>query len=83
MKHFFFDLRADDQSLLYDYRGNHFSNVQSVMEFTRETVRMLQHSLSHDWTGWSVDVRDADGKSILSIPVAAQRVGDLSTVVQH
>jgi len=68
MKHFFFDLTTTDQ-LLYDYRGDKFSSPQSAIEFAQETARMLKHSLSDDWTGWSVEVRNAEGKKYFSLPV--------------
>jgi hypothetical protein len=75
MKHFFFDFTTTDQSL-YDYRGEKFASLQSAIEFAQETVRMLKHSLSDNWTGWSVEVRGAEGNKYLSLPVGA----DLASV---
>jgi hypothetical protein len=68
MKHFFFDLTTTDQSL-YDYRGAAFSSSQSAIEFAHEKACMLKHSLSRDWTGWSVEVRNAEGEKFFSMPV--------------
>jgi hypothetical protein len=68
MKHFFFDLTTTDQSL-YDYRGDAFSSSQSAVEFAQETVCMLKQSLSDDWNGWSLEVRNAEGKKFFSLPV--------------
>jgi hypothetical protein len=73
MKHFFFDLTTTNQSL-YDYRGDKFSSSQSAIEFAQETAHMLKHSLSDDWTGWSVEVRNAEGKKFLSLPVKTHLV---------
>lgn len=68
MKRFFFDYTTKDRSL-YDYRGDEFSNSQSAIEFAHETAQVLTQSLSGDWVGWSVEVRNADGEKFLSLPV--------------
>lgn len=73
MRHFFFDLTTSGQSL-YDYRGDEFASSQSAIEFAQETVRMLKHSLSGDWTGWSVEVRNAEGKKFFSLPITTDLV---------
>jgi hypothetical protein len=73
MKHFFFDLTTTDQSM-YDYRGDAFSSSQSAIEFAQEAATLLKHSLSNDWTGWSLEVRNAEGKKFFSMPVKTDLV---------
>jgi len=68
MTRFFFDYTTKDQSL-YDHRGDEFANFQSAIEFAQETAQVLTHSLSGDWAGWSIEVRDAQGKKFFSLPV--------------
>jgi hypothetical protein len=68
MKRFFFDYTTRDRSL-YDYRGDEFPSSQSAIEFAHETAQVLKHSLSGNWVGWSVEVRNADGKKFYSLPV--------------
>jgi hypothetical protein len=80
MKHFFFDLTTTDQSL-YDYQGDVFSNSLSAMEFAQETARMLKYSLSDDWTGWILEVRNAEGRKFFSLPVKADQADGLSPVL--
>jgi hypothetical protein len=70
MKRFFFDYRTNDKSL-YDYRGDEFASSQSAIEFAQATVQVLKHSLAGDWMGWSVEVRNAEGAKLLSLPVGA------------
>jgi hypothetical protein len=69
MSRFFFDYRTSDQAL-YDYGGQDFRSVQSAEEFAQMIVLDLSHSLTDDWNGWSVEVRDAEGRRLLSLPVA-------------
>ena len=69
---YFFDYRAQGQSLL-DYRGEVFSNFQSAIEFAEATAEFLTQSLANDWTGWSIEVRNASGDKLISLPVADRR----------
>lgn len=32
-------------------------------------AQVLTHSLSGDWVGWSIEVRNAEGKKFFSLPV--------------
>jgi hypothetical protein len=68
MTRFFFDYRTSDQAL-YDYGGQEFRSVQSAEEFAQMIVQDLSYSLTTDWNGWSVEVRDAEGRRFLSLPV--------------
>jgi hypothetical protein len=68
MIRFFFDYRTRDQTL-YDYGGHEFPSVQSAEEFAQMIVQDLSYSLTNDWNGWSVEVRNAEGNRFLSLPV--------------
>jgi hypothetical protein len=68
MRRFFFDYRTDDQSL-YDYCGHEFISSQSAIDFARATVQVLQHSLAGGWDGWSIEVRNAEGKKFIALPI--------------
>ena len=65
---FFIDYRAKDQSL-YDYQGDEFMSSKDAFDFARETARSLKNKLDGDWSGWSVEVRDAQGRKYVSFPV--------------
>lgn len=68
MVRFFFDYTSNDKSL-YDYRGEDFLSPQAAIEFAQTTAQVLTNSLSRDWVGWSIEVRNAEGKKFLSLPV--------------
>jgi hypothetical protein len=68
MTRFFFDYRTSDQAL-YDYGGQEFGSVRSAEEFAQMIVQDLSYSLTTDWNGWSVEVRNAEGRKLLSLPV--------------
>jgi hypothetical protein len=68
MMRFFFDYTSNDRSL-YDYRGEDFRTPEAAIDFAQTTAQVLTNSLSGDWVGWSIEVRNADGKKFLSLPV--------------
>lgn len=71
MKRFFFDYRTRGRSLL-DYRGHEFHNPQGAIEFAQEIAHGLQHSLSENWIGWTVEVRDSEGERYCSLSIEGQ-----------
>jgi CheY-like chemotaxis protein len=64
---FFFDYTARDQSLR-DYQGDEFLSAKDAFDFAEATARNLKNNLNGDWRGWSVEVRDAEGKVHFSLP---------------
>ena len=64
----FFDYTAKEQSLL-DYGGHEFRSPQAAIEFAEAIAHDLKHSLTENWHGWSVEVRNAMGMRLLSLPV--------------
>lgn len=72
MMRFFFDYTAKDQSLR-DYHGEEFLSTHDALDFAEATAHELKSNLNGDWVGWSVEVRDAEGKKYLVLPVMAVR----------
>ena len=68
MTRFFFDYTTKDRSL-YDYQGDVFLSSGDAYEFAQATVQSLKNSLAGDWIGWSVEVRNATGTKLFSLPV--------------
>jgi hypothetical protein len=68
MVRFFFDYTTRDQSLL-DYQGQEFRGPQGAIEFAETIAENLKHSLSGNWIGWSVKIRNAEGEKFSEIPV--------------
>jgi hypothetical protein len=66
MTRFFFDFTAGSQSL-YDYRGDDFLNSQAACEFAEVIAEDLKHSRDGKWAAWSVEVRNADGRTFSKI----------------
>ena len=73
MMRFFFDYSTKDQSLL-DYRGDEFRSAEGAMEFAQAIVQDLGNSLSREWTGWSIEVRDINGSKFCSLPIEASEI---------
>jgi hypothetical protein len=65
---FFFDCKTKDQPL-YDYQGTEFRTSQGAFEFAEVMVQHLRDSLSGEWSSWSIEVRDAQGNRLFSMPV--------------
>jgi hypothetical protein len=68
MKRFFFDYTTKNQAM-YDYRGDEFASPESAIEFAQATATILEHNLTGAWHGWSIEVRNAEGKRFFSQPV--------------
>jgi len=65
---FFLDYTTQGQSL-YDYQGDEFLSSKDAFEFAEATAQALKNSLKGDWTGWSVEVRNAEGRKLFTLPV--------------
>ena len=68
MTRFFFDYTAKEQSLL-DYGGHEFPSSGAAIEFAQAIAHDLRHSLSDNWRGWCVEVRNVAGLRLQSVPV--------------
>jgi hypothetical protein len=67
---FFIDYRTKDQSL-YDYQGDEFMSSKDAFDFAEAIAQSLKNKLDGGWIGWSVEVRDAEGRKYFSFPVDA------------
>lgn len=68
MKRFYLDYTTQDRSL-YDYCGEEFVSAQSAIDFAQATVQVLRHSLAGGWDGWSIEVRNAEGRKFVALPI--------------
>jgi hypothetical protein len=74
MTRYFFDITTRGRSL-YDYQGDEFRSHQGACQYAQAIALDLKLSLNNEWAGWIVEVRDAVGHKLLSIPVpAAERI---------
>jgi CheY-like chemotaxis protein len=67
---FFFDYIAAGQAL-FDHHGSEFRRSEDAFGFAEATALDLQNSLSSEWIGWSVEVRNAENTKFFSLPVHA------------
>jgi hypothetical protein len=71
MKRFFFDYTTRNETLL-DYGGQEFRSAQGALQFAEEIALSLKNSMSNSWTGWTVEVRNPEGKRFYSLPVEGE-----------
>jgi hypothetical protein len=64
----FFDYTTRDRAI-YDYKGDEFLSLDDAFDFAETTAEAMKHSLNGDWSGWSVEVRDAECKKYFSLPI--------------
>jgi hypothetical protein len=53
----------------YDYQSDEFLSSNDAFDFARKTARSLKNKLDGGWLGWTVEVRDAQGRKYVSFPV--------------
>jgi hypothetical protein len=70
---FFIDYETKGKSL-YDYQGDDFMSSKDAFDFAQESAQSLKNTLDGDWIGWSVEVRDAQGRKYFSFQVGADHV---------
>jgi hypothetical protein len=68
MIRYFFDCVATDRSL-YDYKGSEFPNLEAARDFAEAMAQNLRDSLNNEWIAWSIDVRSAEGKRLITLPI--------------
>ncbi|MGC1359237.1 MAG: hypothetical protein WA851_26265 [Xanthobacteraceae bacterium] len=68
MNRFFFDYATQGQSL-YDYRGDEFRNLDAAVRHAAIIAENLQFTLNNRWTGWWIEVRNAQGAKLSTMPV--------------
>lgn len=65
---YFFDLTRPEHSLL-DYKGDEFNSLNAARDFATTTAQLLENNLSGEWSGWTVEVRCAEGRKYFSVPI--------------
>lgn len=71
MKRYFFDLVSGSRAE-YDYQGRELGTPEQARELAELIALDLEIASSDgQWTGWSVDVRNARGRREFCIPVQA------------
>jgi len=70
MNKFFFDRVSRDRSE-YDYRGLEFPTLEKARQLAELIALDLGIEDEGSWAGWTISVRSADGKQLLTIPVRA------------
>jgi hypothetical protein len=71
---YFFDLVGPQRSE-YDYEGRNFSDPSEMFRMAELIAVNLE--FEGQWSGWSLDVRDAQGRQVFTIPI---RASELSVV---
>ncbi len=79
---YFFDYTTKDQSLL-DYKGDDFLSPQGAVEFAETLAQLLSNKLTNDWLGWTIEVRNADGKRVISLQIGDQAERNMPALVDH
>jgi CheY-like chemotaxis protein len=57
--------------VLYDYAGDEFLSAEDAYDFAVETAHYLKNQLDGDWRGWSIEVRNAEGKKYFTLSLDA------------
>lgn len=68
--HLYLDLLTKGEHL-YDYKGNEFLSANDAYDFAETTVEVLKNELDGAWSGWLVEVRNAEGRKFFSLPICA------------
>jgi hypothetical protein len=65
---YFFDLTRAEHSL-FDYKGDEFTSLNAARDFATTTAQRLENKLSGEWSGWTLEVRCAQGTKYFSVPI--------------
>lgn len=68
MKHYFFDLVGDGETL-HDFRGREFQSDWDAGQHAKLLAIHLQYDPGSKYADWAVLVRDAPGQVVQSVPV--------------
>jgi hypothetical protein len=70
MIRFFFDYATKGQSL-HDYGGDEFRDIDAAVEHAAVMAENLQFTLNGQWAGWWIEVRNAEGLKLSTVPIPA------------
>jgi uncharacterized protein DUF6894 len=65
---FFFDYTLGDDAIL-DYKGQEFRAPGPAIDYGNTLADHLRHALDESWRGWTIAVRDVQGRTVHQLPV--------------
>ena len=68
MHKYFFDITRE-HSRQYDYHGRMLPGPEQAQRYAELLALDLEMNVDGQWSGWAVDVRDARGRQLCSVPV--------------
>ncbi|MGA8615483.1 MAG: hypothetical protein WB760_28150 [Xanthobacteraceae bacterium] len=68
MTRYFFDL-VGEQRCQHDFRGRDLPTLEDARRLAELIAVDLATGPEYQWTGWSVAVRDADGRELFTVPI--------------
>jgi hypothetical protein len=66
MKRFFFNLASRDRNI-YDTKGREFNDLAAAHRHAMLLIHRMTLLDHVDWRGWSVNIIDANKRSVLSV----------------
>jgi hypothetical protein len=68
MTKYFFDLKGQ-HCCAYDYQGRMLAGPEQALRYAELLALDLEMNPDGQWSGWAVNVRDACGGQLCSVPV--------------
>jgi uncharacterized protein DUF6894 len=68
MRRYFFDF-VGQKRCAYDYNGRDLPTPENAYDLAELIALDLGIEEDDEWTGWSVNVRNAEGREFFSVPV--------------
>jgi hypothetical protein len=68
MCRYFFDLVGQKRTE-YDFRGREISSLEDAFQMAEIIALDLELKSEGEWRGWSVEVRNSDGRHLFSVAV--------------
>ena len=68
MCRYFFDLVGQKRTE-YDFRGREISSLEDAFQMAEIIALDLELKSEGEWCGWSVEVRNSDGRHLFSVAV--------------
>jgi hypothetical protein len=70
---FFFDYTSDGKTLL-DYKGQEFRASEPAIDYGKAIADLLRHELNETWRGWTIAIRDVQGKTVSLLPISGREL---------
>ena len=70
---FFYDYTSGDDAIL-DYKGQDFRGPAPAIDYGRTLADHLRYSLTENWHGWIIAVRDVHGKTVHRFVIGSQEL---------